>query len=53
MYKKIIPVVMVIFVLWILLQISLNMNILHNPMNYFVAITLFFLCIQFLLKHKR
>ncbi|MEM5029973.1 hypothetical protein [Bacillus pumilus] len=53
MYKKIIPVVMVIFVLWILLQISLNMEIFQNPMNYFVVITLFFLCIQSLSKHKR
>ncbi|WP_088001892.1 hypothetical protein [Bacillus pumilus] len=53
MYKKIIPVVMVIFVLWILLQISLNMEIFHNPMNYFVAITLFFLCIQALIKLKQ
>ncbi|RAP17489.1 hypothetical protein C2W59_02420 [Bacillus pumilus] len=53
MYKKIIPAVMVIFGLWILLQISLNMKIFHNPMNYFVTITLFFLCIQALIKLKR
>ncbi|WP_223249574.1 MULTISPECIES: hypothetical protein [unclassified Bacillus (in: firmicutes)] len=53
MYKRIIPAVMVIFGLWILLQISLNIEIFQNPMNYFVAITLFFLCIQALLKHKR
>ncbi|WP_240491052.1 MULTISPECIES: hypothetical protein [Bacillus] len=53
MYKKIIPAVMVIFGFWILLQISLNIKIFHNPMNYFVPITLFFLCVQGLLKHKR
>ncbi|KIL20302.1 hypothetical protein B4134_3798 [Bacillus safensis] len=53
MYKKIIPAVMVIFGFWILLQISLNIKIFHNPMNYFVPITLFFLCVQALLKHKR
>nr|WP_282062632.1 hypothetical protein [Bacillus pumilus] len=53
MYKRIIPAVMVIFGLWILFQISLNMKIFHNPMNYFVAITLFFLCIEALIKLKR
>ncbi|KDE26135.1 hypothetical protein BA81_15791 [Bacillus safensis FO-36b] len=53
MYKKIIPAVMVIFGFWILLQIYLNIKIFHNPMNYFVPITLFFLCVQALLKHKR
>ncbi|MCM2985980.1 hypothetical protein MCZ36_04280 [Bacillus safensis] len=53
MYKKIIPAVMVIFGFWILLQIYLNIKIFHNPMNYFVPITLFLLCVQGLLKHKR
>ncbi|MEH7652156.1 hypothetical protein V7186_13555 [Bacillus safensis] len=53
MYKKIIPAVMVIFGFWILLQISLNINIFLNPMNYFVSIILFFLCIQALLKHTQ
>ncbi|MEH6902151.1 hypothetical protein V7X04_09690 [Bacillus safensis] len=53
MYKKIIPAVMVIFGFWILLQISLNIKIFHNPMNYFVVITLFFLCIQALIKLKQ
>ncbi|MCY7724257.1 MULTISPECIES: hypothetical protein [Bacillus] len=53
MYKRIIPAVMVIFGLWILLQISLNIKIFHNPMNYFVAITLFFLCIQALIKFRQ
>ncbi|MEK4374099.1 hypothetical protein [Bacillus sp. FSL L8-0533] len=53
MYKKIIPAVMVIFGFWILLQIYLNIKIFHNPMNYFIPITLFFLCVQALLKHKR
>ncbi|PRS64156.1 hypothetical protein C6X98_06025 [Bacillus pumilus] len=52
-YKRIIPAIMVIFGLWILLQISLNMKIFHNPMNYFVTITLFFLCIQALIKLKQ
>ncbi|WP_339207381.1 hypothetical protein NSQ36_18670 [Bacillus sp. FSL W8-1143] len=53
MYKRIIPAIMVIFGLWILLQISLNIKIFHNSMNYFIAITLFFLCIQALIKLKQ
>ncbi|WP_310425080.1 hypothetical protein [Bacillus pumilus] len=53
MYKRINPAIMVIFGLWILLQISLNIKVFHNPTNYFVAITLFFLCIQALIKLKR
>ncbi|CAM4423611.1 hypothetical protein BASU617_12515 [Bacillus subtilis] len=36
MYKIIIPAFLAIFVLWILLQISLEMSIVKNPMNYFM-----------------
>lgn len=50
MYKK---SFLLLFGFWILLQIYLNIKIFHNPMNYFVPITLFFLCVQALLKHKR
>ncbi|MEH7477009.1 MULTISPECIES: hypothetical protein [Bacillus] len=53
MYKLIIPAVMVVFSLWILLQLSMNINIFQNPMNYFTVITLFFLCIQELLKNRQ
>ncbi|MCC9089944.1 MULTISPECIES: hypothetical protein [Bacillus] len=53
MYKVFIPTVVMIFILWILLQLSFHINIFHNPMNYFIVITLFFLCIQALLKHRQ
>nr|WP_234799385.1 hypothetical protein [Bacillus altitudinis] len=53
MYKKIIPAVTVIFVFWILLQLAFSINVFHNPMNYFIVITLFFLCIQATLKHRK
>ncbi|MDN0041673.1 hypothetical protein SA286_19115 [Bacillus altitudinis] len=53
MYKKIIPAVTVIFGFWILLQLTFSINVFHNPMNYFIVITLFFLCIQATLKHRK
>ncbi|WP_338443546.1 hypothetical protein V5F86_20445 [Bacillus spizizenii] len=43
MYKIIIPAILVIFMLWILLQISLEMSIFKNPMNYFIVFIIFFL----------
>ncbi|MEH7653475.1 hypothetical protein [Bacillus safensis] len=52
MYKIIIPSILIIFFLWILLQISLEMNIFKNPMNYFILFILFFLTIK-LVKEKQ
>ncbi|QRY36562.1 hypothetical protein [Bacillus sp. PDNC022] len=52
MYKIIIPSILIIFFLWILLQISLEMSIFKNPMNYFMLFILFFLTIK-LVKEKQ
>ncbi|KEP31156.1 membrane protein [Bacillus safensis] len=52
MYKIIIPSILIIFFLWILLQISLEMSIFKNPMNYFILFILFFLTIK-LVKEKQ
>lgn len=46
MYKIIIPAILAIFALWILLQISLEMSIVKNPMNYFIVFIIFFLFIK-------
>ncbi|MBU3573194.1 hypothetical protein IUJ58_19655 [Priestia aryabhattai] len=46
MNKLIIPAVLVIFALWILLQLALGGDISKNPLNYFILITVFFLFIQ-------
>ncbi|ATO30344.1 hypothetical protein ACQGRJ_00525 [Bacillus atrophaeus] len=46
MYKIIIPAILAIFVLWILLQISLDMSIFKNPMNYFIVFIILFLFIK-------
>ncbi|PRS04032.1 hypothetical protein C6W22_19390 [Bacillus atrophaeus] len=46
MYKIIIPSIIAIFVLWILLQISLDMSIFKNPMNYFIVFIILFLFIK-------
>lgn len=51
MNKLIIPAVLVIFALWILLQLALGGDIFKNPLNYFILITVFFLFIQ-LAKEK-
>lgn len=51
-YKIIIPSTLIIFILWILLQISLEMSIFKNPMNYFILFILFFLTIK-LIKEKQ
>ncbi|MDE8672680.1 hypothetical protein M4B17_07970 [Priestia aryabhattai] len=42
MNKLTIPAVLVIFALWILLQLALDGNIFKNPLNYFILITVFF-----------
>ncbi|ATH94178.1 membrane protein [Bacillus glycinifermentans] len=47
MNKLILPSIIVIFILWILLQIALNMNIFKNPLNYCIAIVIFFLFLKF------
>ncbi|MCY7824365.1 hypothetical protein MOB34_11260 [Bacillus spizizenii] len=52
MYKIIIPAILVIFALWILLQISLEMSIVKNPMNYFIVFIIFFLFIK-MVKDKQ
>ncbi|KML30764.1 hypothetical protein M3592_06595 [Priestia aryabhattai] len=46
MNKLTIPAVLVIFALWILLQLALDGNIFKNPLNYFILITVFFLFIK-------
>ncbi|PGY50402.1 hypothetical protein [Priestia megaterium] len=46
MNKLIIPAVLVIFALWILLQLALGGDIFKNSLNYFILITVFFLFIQ-------
>ncbi|MCD7034520.1 hypothetical protein LRR81_09740 [Metabacillus sp. GX 13764] len=46
MNKLIIPCILVIFVLWILLQLALKMSIFANPLNYFIVIILLFLTIK-------
>ncbi|MFP7494631.1 hypothetical protein SFC66_12650 [Terribacillus saccharophilus] len=52
MYKIIIPSILVIFTLWILLQISLDMSIFKNPMNYFIIFIIIFLFIK-MMKEKQ
>ncbi|MGM0949366.1 MAG: hypothetical protein ACQEWT_11130 [Bacillota bacterium] len=52
MYKIIIPAILAIFALWILLQISLEMSIFKNPMNYFIGFFIFFLFIK-MVKEKQ
>ncbi|MDM8149770.1 hypothetical protein ACEWPB_20530 [Priestia megaterium] len=46
MNKLIIPAILVIFALWILLQLALGGDIFKNSLNYFILITIFFLFIQ-------
>ncbi|AXI30661.1 hypothetical protein CIB87_17145 [Priestia megaterium] len=46
MNKLVIPAILVIFTLWILLQLALDGNIFKNPLNYFILITVFFLFIK-------
>jgi hypothetical protein len=46
MNPLIIPAILIIFALWILLQLALGENIFKNPINYFILITLFFLFIK-------
>lgn len=52
MYKIIIPAILAIFVLWILLQISLEMSIFKIPMNYFIVFIIFFLFMK-MMKEKQ
>ncbi|ARN85547.1 MULTISPECIES: hypothetical protein [Bacillus] len=52
MYKIIIPSILAIFILWILLQISLEINIVKNPLNYFIVFIVFFLFIK-MVKEKQ
>ncbi|WP_039074933.1 hypothetical protein [Bacillus sp. MSP13] len=53
MYKIIIPAILAIFILWILLQISLEMSIFKNPMNYFIGFIIFFLFIKMVKEKKQ
>ncbi|MED4208087.1 hypothetical protein P4662_02345 [Priestia megaterium] len=46
MNKLIIPAILVIFALWILLQLALGGDIFKNSLNYFILIKIFFLFIQ-------
>ncbi|MBT2574974.1 hypothetical protein J7E26_13585 [Bacillus sp. ISL-51] len=52
MYKIIIPSILAIFILWILLQISLDLSIVKNPLNYFIVFIVFFLFIK-MVKDKQ
>ncbi|MCF6797618.1 hypothetical protein P4573_07470 [Priestia megaterium] len=46
MNKLIIPAILVIFALWILLQLALGGDVFKNQLNYFILITVFFLFIK-------
>ncbi|MGG2430909.1 hypothetical protein ACT17G_18870 [Bacillus velezensis] len=52
MYKIIIPSILAIFILWILLQISLEISLVKNPLNYFIVFIVFFLFIK-MVKEKQ
>ncbi|AUJ75436.1 hypothetical protein NNG64_19400 [Bacillus siamensis] len=52
MYKIIIPSILAIFILWVLLQISLEISIVKNPLNYFIVFIVFFLFIK-MVKEKQ
>ncbi|WP_156524444.1 hypothetical protein [Bacillus siamensis] len=52
MYKIIIPSILAIFILWVLLQISLEISIVKNPLNYFIVFIVFFLFIK-MVKDKQ
>ncbi|AWM46117.1 hypothetical protein P5667_01265 [Bacillus velezensis] len=52
MYKIIIPSILAIFILWILLQISMEISIVKNPLNYFIVFIVFFLFIK-MVKEKQ
>ena len=41
-----IPAILVIFALWILLQLALGGDVFKNPLNYFILIMVFFLFIK-------
>ncbi|MFB1100213.1 hypothetical protein [Terribacillus sp. JSM ZJ617] len=45
MNKFILPSIIIIFICWIILQLLLEMSILRNPMNYFIAFLIVFLFI--------
>lgn len=45
--KPIIFLLIVIFALWICLQLALDMTILKNPLNYCVAFIILFFVIQY------
>ncbi|MCY8404395.1 hypothetical protein [Bacillus sonorensis] len=51
MNRLILLSIIVIFILWILLQIALNLNIFENPLNYCIVIVVLFLFIK-LVKEK-
>ncbi|MDO6847847.1 hypothetical protein Q4S57_07765 [Priestia megaterium] len=40
------PAILVIFALWILLQLALGGDVFKNLLNYFILITVFFLFIK-------
>ncbi|MDG0032411.1 hypothetical protein MMB68_22935 [Priestia sp. Y58] len=40
------PAILVIFALWILLQLALGGDVFKKPLTYFILITVFFLFIQ-------
>lgn len=46
MNKLAIPAILVIFALWIILQLVLGGNVFKNPLNYCILITVFFLFIK-------
>ncbi|WP_242447699.1 hypothetical protein [Priestia endophytica] len=46
--KIALPAVIVIFILWILIQVALQGNIAQNPLNYTIVGTIFFLTIKYI-----
>ncbi|AIF66124.1 hypothetical protein [Terribacillus saccharophilus] len=53
MYKIIIPSILAIFASWLILQLSLNISIFKNPMNYFIMFIIVFLFIRMMKDKKK
>ncbi|WP_373285958.1 hypothetical protein [Pontibacillus salipaludis] len=50
--KTMIFALVVIFILWVFLQLSLDMSILKNPLNYFVGFTIFFFIVKYAVNRR-
>ncbi|WP_458120675.1 hypothetical protein [Paenibacillus sp. Z6-24] len=45
--KPVIFLLIVVFLLWILLQLAIDVNPITNPFNYFLVIIIFFFIIRY------